>query len=262
MSAPVIRGTSDLVFQGNTRRFSKQSGHQTGYIYEGTTTAAETFYFSLAIAGTADDVDMDIDGVNGTSRITVWYGGTSSETTDQEDTFDTWELVGNIETKGIYTHPKARALTTAEIAEIKNAVTAVEEDPTTTHTFAKDDATDIFNHVVAGYDGYQLPQYVLRRTTTVGALYSGKLNFEDTFKLFTTAQVKLAESIPAGIQWDMDAIDSNLPSLGTGGTLAEHFEYRWLKQPPARTQTGINKFNLTYEYWHAAWSTFLYDSKA
>jgi hypothetical protein len=28
------------------------------------------------------------------------------------------------------------------------------------------------------------------------------------------------------------------------------------------SQTGINKFNLTYEYWHAAWSTFLYDSKA
>jgi hypothetical protein len=259
MSYPLIRGTASAVLQGTSRRYSKQGGHQVGYIYEGTATAIDTMY--LANASSADDMETSLDGTNNTARITLWYGGTSSNSSDQQDTFDTWELVPNVETKSIYTHSKALALTTAEIAEVKNAVAAVEEDPTSEHTFAKADATSIFQHVVAGYDGFQLWQYVLRRTTTVSALYSGKLSFSDTFKLFTTAQVTTAENIPNGIQWDMTAIDSNLPTLGVGGSLASAFKYRWLKQPPSRVQTGINKFNLTYEYWHAAWSTFLYAEK-
>jgi len=256
---PLIRGSSAVVLQGTSRRFSRQGGHQIGYTYEGTVSAIDAAY--LANAGVADDMETSLDGTNNTARITLWYGGTSSESTDQQETFDTWELVPNVETKSIYTHRKALALSTAEIAEIKNAVSAVEDDPTSTHTFSKADANAIYDHVVAGYDGFQLWQYVLRRTTTVGALYSGALNFADTFKLFTTAQVKTTELIPPGVQFDMDALDANLPSLGVGGTLASLFKYRWLKQPPHRTQTGINKFNLTYEYWHAAWSTFLYAEK-
>jgi len=257
---PLIRGSSAVVLQGTARRFSRQGGHQVGYIYEGTSTAIDTMY--LANAGSADDMDTSLDGTNNTARITLWYGGTSSESTDQQETFDTWELVPNVETKSIYTHGKALALTTAEIAEIKNAVNAIEDDPTYAHGYTTaNDKGKLFLHVAAGYDGFQLWQYVLRRTTTVGALYSGALSFSDTFKLFTTAQVTAAESIPAGIQWDMSALDANLPSLGVTGTLANLFKYRWLKQPPSRTQTGINKFNLTYEYWHAAWSTFLYAEK-
>jgi hypothetical protein len=257
---PLIRGSSAVVLQGTSRRFSRQGGHQIGYTYEGTVSAIDAAY--LANAGVADDMETSLDGTNNTARITLWYGGTSSESTDQQETFDTWELVPNVETKSIYTHWKALDLTTTEIAGVKNAVTDFEDQKITASPFGSGTIQDrIFNHVVAGYDGFQLWQYVLRRTTTVGALYSGALRFADTFKLFTTAQVTAAESIPAGIQWDMGALDANLPTLGVTGTLASLFKYRWLKQPPSRTQTGINKFNLTYEYWHAAWSTFLYAEK-
>lgn len=261
MSTPVIRGSGELVFQGYNRRFSSTSGHQIGYIYEGTTEKCDAAYTANTASGGASDADMEIDGTNNTARVTFWYGGTSNETADQQETFDTWELVGSADTQPIYQHPKVLAWTDVQIAQVKAAVTAREQDPEAVITTFAGHQKTVFDHVIGGYEGYQEAHWVLRRTTTVGALYSGELNFTDTFKLLTTAQVKAAESIPAGIQWDMDKIDLNVPTLGTGGTLASVFDYYWMKQPPTRTQTGVNKFNLTYEYWHGKWSTFLYELK-
>ena len=254
----IIRGTETLTFVGYSRRYNRQTGHQVGYQYEGTTDAVEAVY--LTNASGADDVDLTPDGP--TARISFWYGGTSSESTDQQEVTDTWELVSNLETKSIYQHVKTLALTTKEIAAVKNGVEALLEDPTAELTLPNAMQNIILDHATAGHDGFQIPQYVLRRTRTVGARYSNNLLFADTFKLHTTAQVKAAESIPTGIQFDMDAIDANLPTLGTGGGLADLFGYRWLKYPPSKVQTGWDKFNLTYEYWHAAWSTWIYDEKA
>lgn len=262
----VIKAAGDgVVFKGDVRRFNRLSGHQVGKVYEGEAGAILALYAQNTtgvIGNSADDADFRQDGA--TAELTLWYSGTEPNGgaggAAADDVFDTWELIGNTEQKSIYQHRKALKLTTAQIAFIKYAVEGTLKDPTWTTSLSGTDATVIFNHALADYDGYLLPQFVLRLTRTVGSLYSGDLDYVNVLKLLTTAQLKAAENIPQTIQIDLDTIDANLPALGTGGSLNAYFAYRWLKFPPTKTQTGRNKFNLVYEYWHAAWSSWLYDA--
>lgn len=274
----LIKGNPDAQLQAINQRFDKAKGWIVEYEYEGSKSAIDRL---VADNPTADMLDRS-DDVGVSARCRIGFSNGDAVVGDAEDpVFDTWELTGNSLQKSAYQHQNTFGLTALEIGEVRNAVGSSEDNADyvpaflTADTQAKRTQTLLYKHILYGYDGYQLPQYVLRRTTYVGSNYAGTLDFTNVFKLLQTATLKTFENIPLTIMFDMDAIDASLPAIpssdfvlpvgyqypdGTTVTLSNVpvFRYAWMKQTPTKTQEGPNRFALRYEYWLAAWSRWLY----
>ena len=279
MSA-VIRGDPGAHLIAVNYHRDKQKGWQVAYVYEGTRGAIDSL---VANNTAADSAEVDNDGL--TSRATLVYGAADEISGTTEPTFDTWELLGNDLEKSNYANLNTLYLTTEEVAEVKRYVDKSGDDDTYVSppflhqvTAGQMIQSMLYKHLVAGYDGFLESQYVLRRTTAVSSRYTGKAAFTDTYKILTTAQLTAAEVVPATILFSLADIDANLISFPTQTSLKYDtdytfpsgrsktagdniFKYGWLKRTPTVTQQALNKFALTYEYWHAAWSTWLYDEK-
>lgn len=274
----IIKGNPDAQLQAVHQRFDKAKGWSVEYEYEGSKAAIDKL---VAENPTADMLDRS-DDVGVSARCRIGFSNGDAVVGDAEDpVFDTWELTQNDLEKSVYQHQNTFILSATEIAAVKKAAEqSLQEDNFSPDflicsTQAQRAQTMLYKHVLYGYDGFLLPQYVLRRTTYVGSNYAGALDFANVYKLFTTAQVKAAESIPTTIMFDLDEIDANLPPIPAGtfmlpdgyvfpdasvvsGSNHPVFGYAWMKRSPTKTQEGPNRFALRYEYWHAAWSRWLY----
>lgn len=274
---PVIKGDGTVHLTGVHYRYDQQKGWVVDYEYAGTAGGIDAL---VATSGDADQIDSKQDGASRTAVIT-YAGSDPINGNGGEEVFDTWELLGNDIEKDAYQHPEAYRISVKGIAEVRNAVKTAEDNPdwsgfatSETNNDVAGAAEVLFIHQMHKIDGFLIPQYVLRRTSTVPTRSNVKASFTNTFKIHTTAQLKAAESIPASILFSVDEIDSHLPSVPTDefnyprtmelkdgrdkDSTMPLMKWGWLKRTPTVSQTGGNKFSLTYEYWHALWSTWLY----
>lgn len=269
---PVIKGDPSAQLKGIHYRYDKQRGWVVDYEYEGPATAIDSL---IATATDAEQIESKQDGATRECIIT-YATSTPVDGNGDEQVFDTWELLGNDVEKSVFQHPNTLVLDESLMAFVRNSLKRAEEDDTGTFTFvSSNNATMLFRHALNGYDGFLLSQYVLRRTSTVPSTSNVRASFTNTFKIHTTAQLKTQENIPANILFSLDQIDAHLPTAPLsswkypsdftppiGGsaktTDTPVMKWGWLKRTPTIMQAAGNKFSLTYEYWHAAWSTWIY----
>lgn len=254
MKYPVIKGDPGPHLQALDYNYDNTRGWSFTYDFEGLADAIDAL---AANSVGADGVQARQEGI--TRRASITYAnseGFNGEQTEPE--FDTWELVGNDSEKSLYQHQKCKAFDNTLVAFIRQGVANSTSDGSPT-VLANADAQKLYDHLVAGYEGFELSQFVLRRTTTTSRRSTLKAIFTNTHKLFTAAQLQAAELIPAEVLFDIAQVEATAPALATGGALDGIFKYRWLKKTPTVTQQARHKFAKTYEYWFAAWSTWIYE---
>lgn len=104
--------------------------------------------------------------------------------------------------------------------------------------------TDILYRLIAmyarGVKSFPVAQFVLKRTRVVADNYSEKAEYDDIFKRRTTESLKAAYGIPATLIYFIP-------------------EGEWIKKTPSMKKTGVRKWTLTEEWWHAdKWEVEIY----
>lgn len=161
-----------------------------------------------------------------------------------------WELLGNTLERDLKEHPNFRDIPPKVMANIQDLI----DEPSTPVSVspAWDDAAQAFYELARhGTVKYADSQWVLRRTMIAGTRYQTEYSLDGVKKLWTTAQLKTKEGLPATLFWDVSKLTAPVE-------LADHL-WSWLKMGPVITQTVAGRWQISQEFWLENWSTWIYD---
>lgn len=258
---------ANIVEQPGPFSWSRSDGVRRTVVYEGTHSAIEAYYSTVRNSLNPDAIEIDRDVNNGTSRMTVLFN--FDETEIPEIGVINWELISNDLTKDLYEHSKVLDFPAAVLSAVRKAVDQFEnqtaDDEYTvaqatiditaacvTAGYSSANPIAVFNLRAKGQDSFSVDQSVLRKTQLVSSNYPQKLAFSGVGKLWTGSQINAQESIPIGIQFDINQIEA--PPARTG------YLWSWLKKRPTAIVVSRNKIQLVQEWWLEQWSTFVYDT--
>lgn len=227
-------------------------------------------------AGARIEVSPDEDGQWWTLLST--YGADDSDAVDGTLS-DTWTLTGNDLEKSIWEHPMITKVSHADVdptsedavakagywrdfhASVNAFVEGKREIETDNGslvklsmkgliasgallTLPKSTVVRLVACLLRGVESWPVSQWVLRHNVVVGPESRVRPSLANIGRIFTTAQLRLAERVPV------------LPK-------ALHFDLPagvWLKRTPSMEQSGIGKWTITQEWWHAdSYDPFVYE---
>ncbi len=158
---------------------------------------------------------------------------------DPTNLLTTWTLDGQRLENDLFTHPLFKGLSEAEKRNLHDYRNHKGDDWITSTMFP--DEFLIYEMLLNGTESYLTSQFVLRRTTSVPASYSGQFATFDVNKVYTTAQLQAAEVIPNTIHFEMP-------------------DGEWFKEAPVIKQQSNGRFEIENTWLHAKeWHPSLYE---
>lgn len=163
----------------------------------------------------------------------------------------TWEKITNLLEKDLYTFPGIAATPAARaatIAGIKQAVELVQNGEASVEDYEDAFGNAIANRIyllkVGGTESYRVPQYVLRRTTTLASSYQDEWPETNILRQWTAEQLIAEYAIPDTRTFHVD-------------------EGAWLYQGVlSNTQQSNGGAIVVEEWWHAdEWDELLYPAR-
>lgn len=198
-----------------------------------------------------------------------------AEDATQAYTIDTWQVVGNEESRDGFSHPKLINGITAASDDPDTIVAAMrqhlENGESTTQAFDDPDsdlflapgiARKFYSLAVRGSDQYRHGQYVLRHTTNAPNRWSVNISDAGIDQIYTPSQL-LTEvqdtsqwffPLPGRLAYKISAIP--VPTFQTD------YLWGWLKGASTETTAANNRVDITTEYILEQWpSTTYYEPK-
>lgn len=226
-------------------RFSPQSGIETLYGIEGPKAGMIPLIEQLIAAGYAGN--CVIDDASPIAKITYQVArlddGSGGEPAP-EVPIPIWEMSSNpteidiLEADGI-----SQAMSDEDRRKIREAINNPQEGQSPSLTDPQ--AIEVYLLMLKGVRSVRVNLVTLRVTRTVSTSYPILNPLLNNNYVYTSATLRLVESVPPQIYLPNDSMDSE-------------FAYGWLKKFPGIAQTGFNKFNLTQEWEYGRWSRFVY----
>lgn len=243
----VVAGNTSARLIAKSREWTSRDGWFTVTKYYGLKADILGLIPSYLEEGFRLKLDESEDDPNATLEVRVDDALDGAEDS-AEELDQTWEKITNMLEKDLYTFPgigatdEARAAT---IAGIKQAVDLVQSGESAVadyvDTFPNAIANRIYLLKVQGTESYRVPQYVLRRTTTLKSNYPDEWPETNILKQWTAAQLITDYAIP----------DDRKFHVNDGA---------WVYQGVlSNTQQPNGKWVLIEEWWHAdEWDLLLY----
>ncbi len=255
MSAPVVRGSFANFRQSQSWDFDPQRGFIYRAEYKGigavNMAALQASYVAAGIA----------------HRLTEHQDIYTLEAEDatQAYTIDSWQIVGNEESRDGFSHP-ALLNVFAEIPGAKpyDAIIHMREcladNKTTDDAFSTEElagspllAKMFYELAIRGGDQYRHEQYVLRHTTNAPNRWGVNIADIGVGKVYTTAQLLTecqdsslwALPMPGRLAYKLSAIPSPTPII--------NYLWGWLKGASTETTAANNRVDINSEYILAQW---------
>jgi hypothetical protein len=236
---------------GEVRGYSwnPRTGYQQVVLYTGTQSELD----SIASVAKANNYSHRYvpDASGGYSTLEVTYG--AAETQDPTEALaDEWSLLGNDLEKSIFEHPSVTSeqdgWTSEQKLNFKSAVEAASRGDSATTVDMLEELPDgavqlaesVYEELAKGVEAFPVSQYVLRRSITIASNSTLQPALDNVGKVYSTSGLSASEGVPATLKF----------------SLPDGF---WLKRTPSVEPSGVDKWVITQEYWHAdEYSTFLY----
>lgn len=186
------------------------------------------------------------------------------EDSTQQYTLDVWQLVGNEESRDIFSHPTILGLTTGDQVAIVRQHLEWKDPPDA--AFADDGISGLaggpvqkfYSLNLRGTTDYRRQQYVLRHTTNAPNRWNSNISDFGIDRIYTPAQL-LSEvqnsglwvvPIPGRLAYKI----ANIPFP----TFQPDYLWGWLKGASTETTAANNRVEINTEYVLEQWSTALY----
>lgn len=242
--------------------WSRSNGYVTTRVFEGSHFAIDSLIPQLVVSAGADSFSIDRDDATSICTAVFAYEGPGAS----EVPVDTWEILGNDLQKDIWEHPNVLGYSSAMVAVLRKEVELVQSGSSTYDESVAAINTQIafegitaptstqiitlFDQILKGLESFVVDQYVLRKSQLITSRYTATIARVGINKIWTTAQVQAAESMPTFISNELNQLVA--PTARTG------YLWGWLKKSPTVTQVAGNKFQVAQEWWLEQWSTFVY----
>lgn len=254
MAATVLRGSVSPQPQNFRWEFDPQRGYIYGYDYKG---ASQSLMESLALS---------FNTLGLSTRLIFHQGDTASlevEDPTQAYTIDTWQVVGNEESRDGWSHPAI--LASATLDQIALCKQHLNTPDTPDVAFADTGLSGLaaivqreYSRQFTGQTDYRRGQYVLRHTTNAPSRWTANVADLNVDYIYSTAEL-LSETtnsslwvypLPPRLQYKI----SNIPAQSA----VANYLWGWLKSSTTESTAANNRVDLTTEYSLEQWSTDRY----
>lgn len=243
------------------RAWDPRTGGQFVMRWRGPSDELAVLYDQYIAAGAKAQLDPSQEG--GYGLLTVTLGAEATQPLDQPLT-NRWKLVPNDLEKSIWQHPKVKAAFPGAGASVfaglrkavedvlanevvTDGVTSVQVTLDTVKALYASEypgAPELIEHLVEELallsESFPVSQFVLLNVLIIASNSSIKATWENVGKIYSTAELKAAESIPDNVQFDMP-------------------EGYWLKRAPLVDDGPDGKWVITRQWWHADAYSWFYD---
>jgi len=198
-------------------------------------------------------------------RLYVSAGDDNSSTTSTE-IITTFELLGNVKSLSIASHPSFLTLDPTLLqfteiladdpkAETENSALTGNVPPFTKTYLASLDPRYMQYYTLwrLKQRDYYVSEYVFSVSQAISNRYAGTVGLANVLKVYGGSQLIAETSPPSGL---FAPIDQVMASVDPGTTYTDR-AFGWLKQAPRIQATGI-KFQITNEWYLGLWPTVLY----
>lgn len=284
MSTPqtIVRGDASSQLQRQIFDFDPTRGWNVISEYEG---ASQTILSALAqqyaAAGIACRLILEKD-----------KGSIEAHDATQQYTLDTWQIVGNDESRDVLSHPTVlRICSDDQVAYIRYSINSLDTTKPVAGQIAKiftdpgwiaptlsapDQATmaRFVGLVLRGSTDYRHAQYVLRHTTNAPnrwpsgsqGNWPANIAIRNVERLYTTSQL-ISEVVnaqwilplPGEMQYTIQQITSVAPIGVQPNITPTGYLWSWLKSPSSTTTAANNRVEIATEYTLELWSTDDYE---
>ncbi len=257
MPLPTIKGTGKPLLQHSINDFDPMRGWIYRYEYRGSNQAQmqllQQDYARLGIA----------------SRLVFNQGDTATlevEDATQQLLIDTWQIVGNEESRDVFSHPTMISLCTpTTIANLRGDLDGnPPKDPVQLQAdlikagFTGPNAATVvrfYTLALRGSTEYRRAQYVLRHTTNAPNRFTGNISDVGVEQIYSTT--KLLTEVTSGALWVYPLpvrLQNKISAIPTPSALSGYL-WGWLKSPGTETAAANNRVDITTEYTLEQWST-------
>ena len=238
------------------------------------------------------DLQGDFIAAGCESELTWENDKASLTVTDSSGQFtiDSWEVVGNNETRDLFSHPQfvnyivqiessstpsyqlgdivadlraaLESNQTATAAFDPGAGNTPENSPNPLAIYAGTVVSDFYTRYLQGSTGYKAAQYVLRHKTNVSNRWQVNISDIGIDQLYTPAQFfsEVTNSglwifpLPGRLVYKLMAI----PDPTTPYLTSQNFLWSWLKEASTETTAANNRVDITTEYSLDLWDAEIY----
>ena len=237
--------------------YSQRNGGISTRIWRGVYSSLETIASQLKSAGWNYTLKR---GMGDIWTLTGTLGGDEDGSggigANQEAT-DTWELLSNKVEKDLLEtdDPLITALSSDEIGQIRHFINNPPDDATSPAFTNPTDQLPVYNLMQSGVKSVPIESAILRHTKIVPRNQPSVIDYGNTGKIFTVAQLRGKEGCPPDFLIPLDQFDSG--SITTSNIAKR---WGWKKNLPTLQLTNFSRREVHLEYEFGLWPTDLFDA--
>ena len=201
-----------------------------------------------------EELRLDLEGPSGMAYVTYARDaeGNPSVTVNPDLESETvWELAGNDVVKDLFDHPEVSVLSLDVLKEIKKQIQNFDIGAEVDITAIAAANQRWFYLEIKGTRQFVDVQWVLRKTVTVPRTFGTPVAMVGIDKLWSTAQINTAETIPSETLFTIASIPSKSPPSA--------YTWSWLKKSPTVSRSSSGRFQMIQEWHLDSWSNEIYD---
>lgn len=239
MSDPIVKGDPSLIELEPERSYSARDGWRSVRRWRGSKQAVNGFIPTLLVDGFQIRIVPD-EGPNAT--IEAWFDNAQdgADVTADAQIVTTWFVLANAVEQHITESAKFTALGDTDEDFIRAYLDDFYTYAEVSALVSAGDATEFVKLINQGKTSYEISQIVLRRIKIMSGYASAVALLSNSNKVYSRAQIISAFSPPSAVQ-------SEMPAAG-----------EWLARNGTKEQLANGKWQVTLEFWHGDYISFVY----